>query len=340
MSSAAAPRVRVIVVNHNSGPWLARCLAALQRQTWCDFEAVVVDNASSDGSMCLPLDDPRFFAIRQHLNLGFAAASNLGAQGARGAWLALLNPDTEAQPDWLAQLLFAASAHPNYAIFGSTQLRAENRQVLDGRGDCLSAYGAVWRSGYGHRRPRTLPSGEVFSACAAALLIERIWFERLGGFEDRFFCYVEDIDLCFRARLLGARVWQCAPAEVLHAGSFSGGGSFSTYHGTRNLAWMLMRCMPGPLLPLALTGYVLSAILMLLRSRGVQARGARWRGLVDGLGGWERMRPTRQIIQASRRYGVFQVAAWLSWNPLAPLLRRAVDLTAAASRREPFILGD
>src|SRR5690242_10966967 len=106
--TTSEPAVRVIVVSYNSGAYLARCLAALAAQSMPRFEAVVVDNGSSDGSLdgALPADG-RFSVIRLGENLGFAAANNRGAAGARTRWLATLNPDAFAEPDWLAQLLAA-----------------------------------------------------------------------------------------------------------------------------------------------------------------------------------------------------------------------------------------
>ncbi|MGQ0620840.1 MAG: glycosyltransferase family 2 protein [Panacagrimonas sp.] len=329
----ATPRVRVLVVNYNSSAWLARSLESLRRQSMQDFEVVVVDNASTDGSFSLPPDDSRFTALPQDRNLGFAAANNLAARGAQAAWLVLLNPDAEASSDWLAQLLEEAEQHPDCVIFGSTQLRANDPATLDGTGDCLSAYGLSWRSGFNHRRPAALPSGEVFAACGAACMIRRDWFERLGGFDERFFCYMEDVDLCFRARLLGARVWQSSRAIVQHAGGVSGGGSgtsaFSIHHGYRNLAWTLMRCMPAPLIALSLCGYGVVVLLMLLGPKPAELRRAFLSGAIAGLRGWPQIRPFRQETQSSRVATLREVAGWLSWNPLTTQGRRAVFLSRA-----------
>lgn len=329
--SAILPRVRVLVVNYNSGAWLARCLESLRRQSMQDFEVVVVDNASTDGSFCLPAGDPRFTALPQDRNLGFAAGNNLAAQGAQAIWLALLNPDAEAAPDWLSQLLAEAERHRDYVIFGSTQLRADDPKTLDGTGDCLSAYGLSWRSGYNHPRSTVLPSGEVFAACGAACMIRRDWFERLGGLDERFFCYMEDVDLCFRARLLGVRVWQSAVAIVQHAGGISGGGSgtsaFSIHHGYRNLAWMLMRGMPSPLLAVGLCGYGVVVLFMLLSPRPAELRRAFLSGAIAGIRGWPEIRRFRHETQRSRVATLRKVAGWLSWNPLATLRRRAVFLS-------------
>lgn len=106
---ATPPVVRVIVVNYNSGPHLARCLAALARQSFTVFEAIVVDNGSTDNSLAGALpEDPRFCAVRLGENLGFAAANNCGAADAATLLVATLNPDAFPEPNWLAALVVVA----------------------------------------------------------------------------------------------------------------------------------------------------------------------------------------------------------------------------------------
>lgn len=324
------PRVRVLVVNHNSGAWLARCLESLRTQTMPDFEAIVVDNASIDQSFPAHAPDPRFVLMPLGQNVGFAVANNLAAQGARTPWLAMLNPDAIAAPDWLEQLLAEAGAHPDCGVFGSTQFRADCPQILDGTGDCLSAYGISWRSGYGHRVGAELPHGEVFAACGAAMMISTELFARLGGFEVRFFCYVEDVDLCFRARLSGVGVWQSRHAQVQHAGGASSGpgeSGFSMYHGHRNLFWTLMRCMPWPWLVLALPGLSGLVLLRLLMPRRPGQRSALLRGLRDGLGGVRAAFAERAGIQSTRTVSSLEVARWLAWNPLDALRRPCIRIS-------------
>lgn len=322
-----APRVRVLVVNYNSGTWLMRCLRSLAAQTEADFEAVVVDNASTDASRDTALPDRRFSRLTQPRNLGFASANNLAAQGARTPWLALLNPDAIAAPDWLEQLLAEVARHPDAVIVGSTQIRAEDERLYDGTGDCLSLFGFNWRSGYGRPREETPPAGEVFAACGAAMLIRRDWFERLGGFEEALFCYVEDLDLCFRARLQGARIIQSANAQVLHAGGASSAGSrspFALYHGNRNLIWVLLRCMPQPWLWMALPGSLLGMLLRLLRHHHAAQRQALYQALRDALRGARQALQARRSIQAQRRVSARTVLRWLSLNPIDAVRRRCV----------------
>ncbi|MGQ0699511.1 MAG: glycosyltransferase family 2 protein [Panacagrimonas sp.] len=335
-SGNATPRVRVLVVNHNAGPWLARCLESLRVQSIPDFEAVIVDNASADESRTVRIADPRFRFLPQSANLGFAAANNLAARGAQTPWLALLNPDAMAQPDWLEHLLREVATHPDCDIFGSAQLRATDPDTLDGTGDCLSLYGLGWRSGYGHPRPASLPEGEVYGACGAAMMIRRSRFESLSGFEEKLFCYLEDSDLCFRARLQGSRVWQSSGAIVHHVGGASSGKAspFSLYQGNRNLIWLFFRCMPMPWLPISLPfclGFML--LRMMFLPVGLKQRAAMLRGLWDGIRGCPGLLEDRRRIQASRSVSRIAVLRWLSCNPLDAPRRRCIFMAPKKNAR-------
>ncbi|MBY0423473.1 MAG: glycosyltransferase, partial [Parvularculaceae bacterium] len=130
------PRISVVIVNFNAGARLGRCLACLEAQTFRDFEVIVVDNASSDGS----LEHARASrlgvrVVEAGANLGFAAANNRAAEIAASEWLAFLNPDAYAEPDWLEALLAGASQYPWADAFGSTQIDAKDPHLLDGVGD-------------------------------------------------------------------------------------------------------------------------------------------------------------------------------------------------------------
>ncbi len=184
------PWVRVVLVNYNSGDLLVRSVSALAEQSDSDFEAVIVDNASGDGSADrLVLPDARFSLIRSDENLGFAAGTNLGFRGARSDWLATLNPDAFPEPGWLAALREATARYPEAVMFGSLQIDAEDPARLDGCGDNYSIFGINWRGGHGHPFVGPSADGACFSPCAAAALYRRQAFESVGGFDERYFGY-------------------------------------------------------------------------------------------------------------------------------------------------------
>lgn len=318
---AATPAVAVIVVNYRAGRYLPRCLAALAQQRFRDFEVIIVDNASGDGSLEAVEPLPAGYrALRLPANLGFAAANNEAAADTAAPWLATLNPDAFPEPEWLSELMAATRRHPDVALFGSTQIVADEPELLDGVGDVFHISGLTWR--HGHRRALATcpPEGETFSPCAAAALYRRDAFLAAGGFDARFFCYNEDVDLGFRLRLKGERCVQVPGARVLHVGSaITGAGSaFAAYHSTRNLLWTLIKNMPGPLLAISLPLHLGAQALRLglMATRGL-ARPA-LNGLQDAVRAIGPLLAERRRIQAGRRISVVATARALAWSPTAP----------------------
>jgi GT2 family glycosyltransferase len=316
----------VVIVAYNCGEHLQRCVDALEAQTFRDWQAVVWDNASTDGALERLRADDRFRLIRHPENLGFAAANNRAAAFSRSPFIVTLNPDAFAEPDWLERLIAAAEIFGADAV-ASLQLNDGDPDVLDGAGDCMSIAGVAWRGGYGSPRA-SAPArpAEVFSPCAAAALYRRDRFEALGGFEERFFCYYEDVDLGFRLRLAGGRCILEPAAVVRHVGSASSDkvSGFAEYHGTRNRLWTFLRDMPLVLMPIALPAHVLVIAYVMLRSSGAELRDARWRGLRDGWRGrapWLGERRWRPPSAAFLRA--------LSWSPLS-LSRRKLKTTPIA----------
>ena len=239
-------QVRVIIVNYNGGEYLQRCVEAMAAQAGVIWECVIVDNGSSDGSLDgLALDD-RFRVIEAGKNLGFAAGNNRGAKGASARWIACLNPDAFARPGWLARLVSGAES-AGVQMAGSTQVFANEPDRLDGLGDGYSIWGLAWRAGFGHPISE-IPDAPyaVFGPCAAAALYDRELFERLGGFDESFFCYHEDVDLAFRMRRAGAQCLQFPDAIVDHVSSGITGraSDFAVFHGTRNRVRTYLKNMP------------------------------------------------------------------------------------------------
>jgi len=291
----------------------------------------VVDNASADDSLAgaaHALADPRLRLDRLSDNIGFAAANNRAAAACRSAWIALLNPDAFPEPGWLAALLAAARRYPDVAMFGSTQLAALQAGRLDGAGDQYLFAGLPWRGGYGAPTAALPPEGEVFAPCAAAALYRRDAFAAAGGFDQRYFCYVEDVDLAFRLRLAGARCVQVRDAVVRHVGggtSGNGGGAsdFARYHGTRNLIWTFVKCMPAPLfwplLPVHAACVLVLCVRALLRGRPRPV----WRGVAAAIGGLAPVIAQRRRVQSTRAASSGAIARVLCWSVPRYLARAA-----------------
>jgi GT2 family glycosyltransferase len=302
-----SPSVSVLLVTWNIAACLPRCLQALAMQTFADFEVVVIDNGSTDGS----LDEVeshwpglKLRVARLGENKGFAAANNLGARLAQGRWLATLNTDAFPQPDWLAELLKATGENPEYSFFASRQLQANAPHLLDGAGDALHITGLAWRRFSSFPASRFgLKNEEVFSPCAAAALYQRQVFLQAGGFDEDFFSYHEDVDLGFRLRLQGFRCLYVAGAVVYHIGSVSIGAQsdFALYHWQRNFIWSFVQNMPSALMWCALPAHLLANLIYqgtyLLHGRG----GILWKGKRDALRGLSHALQKRRQIQQARR---------------------------------------
>ena len=324
---SAAPTVSVIIVNYNSGARLRRCLEHLAAQSFRDFEVIVVDNASTDDSISTAGDG--FSLIEAGSNLGFAAANNLAAKSAQGSWLAFLNPDAYAAPDWLEVLLQAIERHAGVDAFGSTQIDDANRTLIDGAGDVYHAFGLAYRGHFGWPVDQLPPEGECFAACAAAMLVRRETFNELGGFYEPFFCYSEDVDFGFRLRLSGGRCVQVRDAVVHHEGSGVTGrkSAFTVYHGHRNRIWTWYLNMPLGLLIVTLPLCAALNLLLLLKSAMEGNAAAYLRAMKDGYGGLPKLAAERGARQRARKVRTVAVARWLTWSPLK-LFRRAADVRA------------
>lgn len=307
--------VGVIIVNWNSGPLLERCLAALAGQTRIPDIVTVIDNGSTDHSEDCASARPGVLLVRAGKNLGFAAGNNLGLLHCPTELVALLNPDAFPEPRWLETLLRAAESHPGCAAFGSRQLSGEDPDVIDGIGDSYHFSGCVRRLRHGKRQdPEDLVAREIFSACAAAALYRRGVLDLVGGFDERFFCYVEDVDLGFRLRLAGYSARYVPEAVVLHVGSATTGGQhsdFSVYHGHRNLVWAYVKNMPGPLFWTFLPAHLLLNLAALIIFSAQGRMGVIWRAKRDSLAQLHAVWLQRKTIQRKRVASVAAIWAVL-----------------------------
>lgn len=324
-----APAITVVVVNYNGGEYLRGCLASLAGQTFTNFETIVIDNASSDDSLSRIAEQPaRTTILRQDTNLGFAGGNNVGARAGRGRWLALLNPDAEASPDWLAGMMRAVERRPTHRMVACLQISLHEPDKLDGAGDCYLAYGYAWRGGFGHPLAKAPAAGECFAPCGAAALYPRELFLEAGGFDERYFCYHEDVDIAFRLRLRGERCQYVPDAVVRHAGSGITGRSsaFAVFYGVRNGVWTYVKNMPGGLLLLTSPVWLAGSLMLLARGaiRGVFV--PTWKGFWAAFRHLGPMLKTRRELKAQRRISPAQLAEAFTWNPFS-YLGRSIQVT-------------
>jgi hypothetical protein len=221
---APGPRISVVIPNWNGRRWLPDCLRSLAAQTRPPDEVIVVDNGSSDGSLAYLRDEhPDVRVLAQARNTGFAYAANRGIEAAGGELVALINTDVVLSPDWVQRMATALSARPGAASAACKMLSLGDPGVVYDAGDVLRRDGACDQRGrFSRDDGRFDAPGEVFGACGGAALYRRAPVTAIGGFDARFFAYLEDVDLALRLRLGG---WTCAyePAVCWHLGEGSSG---------------------------------------------------------------------------------------------------------------------
>lgn len=305
-----APSISIIIVNWNSGALIAKTLDCICKQTVQPERIFVVDNASTDDSLMLVGQFLNVTLLKMPSNLGFAAANNRAFDVCNTEFVALLNPDAFPAPDWLEKLLLAAHLNPSVSSFGSRQMCADQKDRIDGIGDVYNIFGLVWRDRHGAKiEQKDLQPREIFSPCAAAALYRLQHIRDLGGFDEDFFCYVEDVDLGFRLRLAGRKSIYVPDAVVYHMGSAITGGEsdFSIYHGHRNLVWTFVKNMPGMLfwlfLPLHILMNCIAIVYFIGRGRGAVILRAK-RDAFLGLPGAIKK---RELIQKRRNIGALRV---------------------------------
>ena len=328
MSDSDSARVSIIVVNYNSGVYLQRCLACLAAQSILPDKILVVDNGSSDGSASaaerMAKQDshlaPRISFDMVGENLGFAAANNRAVATCESELVALLNPDAFPEPGWLAALLAAAHAHPDAAAFGSRQMLDGTPDLLDGVGDVYHISGLSWRAGHGcPLTPADALDREIFSPCAAAALYRRGALNEVGGFDEDFFWYLEDVDLGFRLRLAGYQCRYVSGAVVWHVvgGSVSTNADFAAYYGQRNLVFCFFKNMPALLflgfLPAHLSQTIVASAIYATRGQFPTLLKAKWHALTALPHCWQK----RRKVQSQRRVSTAAV-----WRMLDKSLRR------------------
>jgi GT2 family glycosyltransferase len=247
-SSETQPAVTVIVPTLAADETLADCLASLDRQTFPNFEVIVVDNS---GQRRVPPRN-RLRVIANESNVGFGAAVNQAVRESSSPFIAVLNDDAIAEPHWLEALLTAVEARPDVGMCASqVRLAADGR--LDSTGMLLCLDGSSKQRGhleppesYSRRQEALLPSG-------SAAFYRREMLEEIGLFDEAFFLYCEDTDLGLRARWAA---WEClyVPSAVVeHRYSHSAGqaSALKAYYVERNRLFLAVKNLPMPELLLA-----------------------------------------------------------------------------------------
>ena len=290
--------ISVVITNYNGRRYLPDCLSSLELQTYRDFETILVDNASTDGSVEFVEENyPMVRIIRNRENLGFAGGTNAGIRAARGEYILTLNNDTRADPGFVEHLRKAMGADPAVGMCAAKMLFPDGS--INSTGICISRSGAAWDRGmYEPDRGQYDHLEEVFGPCAGAALYRREMLDEVGLFDEDFFLYMEDVDLAFRARLAG---WSCRyvpEAKVYHhhGGTAGVGTDLAVYYGNRNVVWYVVKNFPSRLLVTSIP-WILGRNLAVVPYYAIKGRGlAIVRSKIDAVRGIPRMLRKRSTI--------------------------------------------
>ncbi|OPX70060.1 MAG: Glycosyltransferase AglI [Methanoregulaceae archaeon PtaB.Bin056] len=240
------PLISIVIPNYNGKHFLEGCLSSIAAQTYRDFETILVDNASRDGSVPFVKDRfPWVLVVENPENLGFAGGTNSGIRRAKGRYILTLNNDTRLDPDFLKEVKTAIESDSAVGVVAPKMLLMDGR--INSTGMCISLSGAAWNRGMCEDdRGQYDAPGPVIGACAGAALYRRELFDDIGLFDEDFFLYHEDVDLSFRVFLAG---WECLywpKAVVWHenSGTLDYGSDLCIYYVNRNILWFVAKSYP------------------------------------------------------------------------------------------------
>jgi hypothetical protein len=253
--------IYVIVINYNGSSETIECLRALEKQTFSEFEIILIDNASLDNSVIQLNDFLRSYPlsssvrfVRLETNRGFAGGNIEGMKYADGRFVALLNNDTIPDKTWLEELVTNMENHSGVGICAS-KLLMYNSDRIDSAGDGYTRTLKGFKNGEGDQSIKFNTQRLVFGACAGAALYRREMLDQIFFLDEDFFLIHEDTDLNFRAQLAGWKVLYVPTAVVHHKvrSSIGNMSDLAVYYTLRNSEfvriknvpfWVFMRCVP------------------------------------------------------------------------------------------------
>lgn len=314
------PDVSIVIVSWNGRPHLETCLAGVAAQTGVATETILVDNGSTDGTAEFVRGRfPWVTLVRLPENVGFAGGNNAGVRRARGRYVAFLNNDTAADPGWLHALRRGVDEAAGVMLTTSRIVYMHDPDVIDSAGDGLLRWGGAFKRHHGAPASAATVTEEVFGVCGAACLMPKAVFDELGGFDEDFFASHEDVDLSYRARLLGYRCRFVADAVVRHVGSATIGtvSPVSVFQGQRNLEWVYIKNTPLGLLTRTFAGHVVYDLAAGVHFARIGMLGPYIRAKAAALAGLRRMLRKRASIQRGRRVGAGAISPLLDARWLA-----------------------
>ena len=216
--------VSVIIPNYNGMAYLEGVLSSLEQQDFQNFETILVDNGSADGSVAFVMGNfPWVHIVELPDNFGFSRAVNEGIYASRAPYVLLLNNDTEVDKSFVREMLASIKGHKKAFSCSARMIRYHERNKLDDAGNYYCALGWAFARGKGKDIHTYEKEDRIFTSCAGAAIYRKKIFEKIGYFDEEHFAYLEDIDVGYRARIFGYENWYAPKALVYHVGSGTSG---------------------------------------------------------------------------------------------------------------------
>ena len=266
--------VTVIIPNYNGIQYIRDCLDSLKMQTM-ETDIIVVDNASTDGSADIAGEYDGVKLIKLADNFGFCRAVNEGIAATKTKYLILLNNDTKAAPTFVEELYKVIDAHDDTFSVASKMLQMNDPDRIDSAGDLYCALGWAFSLGKDMKSTRYDRESVIFSACGGAAIYRKDLFEQIGYFDELHFSYLEDVDVGYRARIMGYVNRYTPKALVYHAGSGTTGSRYNPFKvrlAARNSWYVIYKNMPALQilvnLPFFLIGFGIKALFFIFKGYG------------------------------------------------------------------------
>jgi len=308
-------KASVIILTWNGRRYLNDCLSSLAAQTFRDFETILVDNGSRDGTADYVRSGfPWVRLLELPENVGFAEGNNRGLALAQGACIVTLNNDTKVDPGFLAELVRVVEGDTRVGMVAARMRSFYRPDRIDAAGLKIGSNGLGYNIGYGEIDDGRYDGVPLFGPCGGAALYRREMLDEIGFFDPDFFAYYEDFDLAWRSRLAGWKALAAPRALVYHVHSATGGemSHFKVYHTQRNKWFVIVKNWPAPLLRRHLASILCSDLaafcLAVLRGRGLAALRAR----LDVLRRLSPLLRKRREVQGGRKLSDLQAASLFS----------------------------
>ena len=316
-------KVTIIIVNWNGIQFLPKCLDGLRRQTFKDFFTILVDNGSEDNSVKFVTHHyPEIKVISLPKNIGFSAANNIALKSINTEYIALLNNDAVPDSNWLARLVQALDENPKAGFAASKLLFYSQPEMIDRAGDAHTRAGVGFLRGRGCLASDYSKQEWIFGACAAAAIYRTDMLKNIGHFDENFFLLYEDVDLSFRAQLMGYKCLYVPEAIAYHMASSSivRDSSTSIFYGHRNLEWVYLKNMPAKLIFKTIVSHILydvaSLLFFITRGRGKDYIRAK----ISAIKGFHKMLEKRREIQKNKNVSDHVIWDLLDCEPFFPRL--------------------